>query len=156
MASSKITNYLDEHEIKYVVVKHSKAFTAQEIAASAHIPGKNMAKTVIVRADGTLVMVVLPSTHDVDEEHLGEQIGANSVKIAAEDDFSDRFPDCEIGAMPPFGNLYDMQTFAVRELTEDDEIAFNAGNHREVIKMSYEDFEKLCEPKIIDVAIRRL
>jgi len=156
MASSKITTYLDEHGVKYVVVKHSKAFTAQEVAASAHIPGKNMVKSVIIKADDTLVMIVLPSTHDVDVEHVGEQIGANSVEIATENEFSDRFPDCEVGAMPPFGNLYDMQTYAIRELTEDEEIAFNAGNHRELIKMSYEDFEKLCNPEIIDVGVRQL
>jgi len=156
MASSKITTYLDEHGVKYVIVKHSKAFTAQEVAASAHIPGKNMVKSVIIKADDTLVMIVLPSTHDVDVEHVGEQIGANSVEIATENEFSDRFPDCEVGAMPPFGNLYDMQTYAIRELTEDEEIAFNAGNHRELIKMSYEDFEKLCNPEIIDVGVRQL
>jgi len=155
MASSKLTNYLDEHGVKYVIVKHSKAFTAQEVAASSHIPGKNMVKSVIIRADGDLVMVVLPSTHDVDVEHIGEQIGANSVELATEDEFSDKFSDCEVGAMPPFGKLYDIPTYVVRQLTEDDEVAFNAGNHRELIKISYDDFETLSDAKIIDAAVRQ-
>ena len=157
MASSKLTDYLDEKDVKYITTTHSNAYTAQEIAALTHTPGKNMAKSVILKADGELVMIVLPSTHDVDVDHFGEQIGlgADAVDMATEDEFSDRFPDCEVGAMPPFGNLYDMRTFVVRELTEDDEIAFNAGNHRELIKMSYDDFENLSNPEIIDAAVKQ-
>lgn len=154
MPLSRLTEFLDSHDKKYVVVQHSQAFTAQEVAASAHIPGKEMAKTVIMKIDGNLKMVVLPSTHQVGFEQIEEALGAQSVKLASEKEFENLFPDCEIGAMPPFGNLYDMDTIVAESLTEDEEIAFNAGTHRELVKIPYKDFEELVNPKIIPLGVR--
>jgi len=117
MPKSKLVNFLDSHKVKYVIISHSAAYTASEIAASAHIKGKELAKTVIVRIGDAFAMAV--------------------------------FPDCPVGAMPPFGNLYEMEVFVAERLTEDEEIAFNAGSHTELIKMAYRDFEKLVQPKVI-------
>ena len=155
MPVSKLTDYLDENDIKYVTVNHSKAFTAQEVAGSAHIPGRRMAKPVMVNADGDLKMVVLPSTHDLDFDALKNTLNASDVELASESDFKNLFPDCELGAMPPFGNLYDIETIVSEELTGDVEIAFNAGSHNEVIKMAYRDFETLVEPEIMSVGVKQ-
>lgn len=155
MPLNKLINYLDEHEKKYVVVKHSPAFTAQEVAASAHIPGKDMVKTVMVKVDGDIKMVVLPSTHDVDFDFVKEALGAREVELASEDEFESMFPDCELGAMPPFGSFYDIDTLVAESLTEDDEIAFNAGTHKELVKMAYRDYEELAEPKIMRVGVKK-
>ncbi|MGN8224478.1 aminoacyl-tRNA deacylase [Gracilimonas sp. BCB1] len=154
MPLNKLIDYLDENNKKYIVVKHSPVFTAPEVAASAHIPGKNMAKTVMVKVDGSMMMVVLPSTHNVDFDSIKEAVGANEVELASEEEFEELFPDCELGAMPPFGNLYDLETLVAESLTEDEEIAFNAGTHKELVKMNYRDFEELVEPKILPVGIR--
>ena len=144
-----ISRYLDEHGIKYVTIRHSRAFTAQKIAAAAHIPGKEIAKTVMVRIDGKMAMAVLPGSHKIDLDRLREIAGAREVELATESDFSRMFPECETGAMPPFGNLYGMPVFVAESLSKDDEIAFNAGSHTEIIRMAYEDYERLAEPKIL-------
>lgn len=154
MAISRLTDYLDEHGKKYVIVKHSEAFTAQEVAASAHIPGKDMVKTVIVKADGDIKMVVLPSTHDVDFNSIREALDAEEVELASEEEFEDLFPDSELGAMPPFGNLYELDTLVAESLTGDDIIAFNAGTHKEVIKMAYSDYEELVQPDILPLGVK--
>jgi Ala-tRNA(Pro) deacylase len=148
MPVKRLKEFLDTNDIKYVTIGHSQAFTAQEIAASAHIPGKELAKTVMVRIDGKMAMAVLPASHKVDFGLLKGVAGAQKVELAAEDVFRDRFPECEIGAMPPFGNLYQMDVFVSEVLTQDKEIAFNAGSHTELIKLKYKDFEKLVKPKI--------
>lgn len=154
MPLKKLINYLDDHGKKYVVVKHSPAFTAQEVAASAHIPGKEMIKTVMVKVDGDMKMVVLPSTHDVDFDAIKSSLGTDDVELATESEFEDMFPDCEVGAMPPFGNFYDLETLVAEVLTEDEEIAFNAGTHKELVKMNYADFEELVDPKILPVGVK--
>lgn len=154
MAISRLTDYLDEHGKKYVIVKHSEAFTAQEVAASAHIPGKDMVKTVIVKADGDIKMVVLPSTHDVDFNSIREALDAEEVELASEEEFEDLFPDSELGAMPPFGNFYELDTLVAESLTGDDIIAFNAGTHKEVIKMAYSDYEELVQPDILPLGVK--
>ena len=148
MPVKKLKTYLDENKVKYVVIKHSSAFTAQEIAAKSHVSGKEFAKTVIVKVEGKMAMAVLPASYQVDFELLKEIFGSAHVNLAKESEFQRFFPDCEIGAMPPFGNLYDMEVFVAETLAEDDEIAFNAGNHTEMIKMSYADFERLVEPRV--------
>lgn len=155
MPLSRLMEYLDEHSKKYVVIKHSKAYTAQEVAASAHIPGKDMAKSVMVKVDGDLKMVVIPSTHQVSFDQIKKGLGAKKVALATEEEFEDLFPDCELGAMPPFGNLYDMETIVAESLSDDTEIAFNAGTHKEVIKMAYSDFEELVRPKIMEVGVKQ-
>lgn len=154
MPLSRLISYLDEHDKKYIVTKHSPAFTAQEVAASAHVPGKEMVKTVIVKVDGDMKMVVLPSTHDVNFDSIKEAFNAGEVELASEDEFENMFPDCELGAMPPFGNFYDIDTLVAEALTEDEEISFNAGTHKELVRMNYRDYEELVKPKIMPVGVR--
>ena len=149
MACAKLQEYLDQKQVKYVSIKHSPAFTAQEIAAAAHIPGRDVAKTVVVKLDGTLALVVVPAPEMVRMNHLKTETGASQVELATEEEFKGRFPDCEVGAMPPFGNLYEMDTFVEESLAEDEEIAFNAGTHTELIKMAFKDYESLVSPRIL-------
>ncbi len=147
MPINKLREFLDSQNVKYVNISHSKSYTAQEIAASAHIPGKEMAKTVMIKIDGRLAMAVLPASYKVDFELLKDALGAERVRLAYEQEFKDKCPDCEVGAMPPFGNLYHMDVYVAESLAEDEEIAFNAGTHTELVKMRYEDFEALVKPK---------
>ena len=149
MPVQTLREFLDRNRIKYVTISHSAAHTAQEVAASAHIPGRAMAKTVIVKLDGRLAMAVLPSSEMVDLELLADAAFAQRAELADEDEFRDRFPDCELGAMPPFGNLYGMDVYVADSLAEDDEIAFNAGSHTEVIRMAYPDYARLVKPRIL-------
>jgi Ala-tRNA(Pro) deacylase len=149
MPVKKLKEYLDSHKVKYITISHSPVYTAQQIAASAHIPGKELAKTVMVKIDGRMAMAVLPASYRVDFDLLKEAAGASSVELASEDEFKDLFSDCEIGAMPPFGNLYGMDVFVAASLAEDADIAFNAGSHSELVQLSYKDFERLVEPKIV-------
>ena len=149
MPAERLREYLDSKQVKYVTISHSVAFTAQEIAASAHIPGKELAKTVMVKMDGKMAMAVLPASHRVDLSMLKNSVGATKVELANEREFKNLFPECEIGAMPPFGNLYDMEVYVSRSLAEDEAIAFNAGSHTELIQLSYRDFLGLIEPKVV-------
>ncbi len=134
MPVQKIKQFLDEHKVKYTIISHSAAYTAQEIAESAHIPGRELAKTVVVDIDDKKAMVVQPATSMVNLGRLKKAIGATNVSLAEEKDFQTLFPDCEVGAMPPFGNLYGMDVYVSESLTLDDEIAFNAGSHTELIR----------------------
>lgn len=149
MPVAKLKEFLDSNDVRYVTISHSPAFTAQQIAACAHIPGKELAKTVMIKLDGELAMVVMPAPTRADLDWLKSATGAVKVELAGESEFKDRFPGCEPGAMPPFGNLYGLRVYVVAELAEDDQIAFNAGSHTELIKMAYKDFEKLVEPQVI-------
>jgi len=152
MPLQKIKEFLDNEKIKYVSIKHSSAYTAQEIAASAHIPGKELAKTVMLKIDGKMAMAVLPGSYKIDIHLLQEITGAENVRLADEAEFKDKFPDCEVGAMPPFGNLYNIEVYAAQSLEDDEEIAFNACSHTELIKMFFKDFKRLVNPKIIEFA----
>src|SRR5205807_1913493 len=144
-----LKQFLDKEKIKYVSIVHSTAYTAQEVAASAHITGKELAKTIIVELDGKMAMAVLPANRKIVIQDLREITGSDEVKFAPEDEFKKMFPDCETGAMPPFGNLYGMDVYVAESLTRNEEIAFNAGSHTEVIKMAYADFERLARPRVI-------
>jgi Ala-tRNA(Pro) deacylase len=148
-----LKEYLDYHLVKYVVIQHSPGFTMQEIASATHIPGKELAKTVIVKIDGALAMAVVPASQRVDLELLRESLGARRVTLAGEREFRDRFPDCEPGAMPPFGNLYEMDVYVADTLTEDEEIAFNAGSHTQLVRMAYRDFARLVQPQVMRFAV---
>ena len=150
-----MTEYLDAHNVAYVVISHSPAYTAQGIAGLAHIPGKELAKTVIVRLDGKLAMAVIPAKFHVNLALLKRATNATTVALASEDEFKDRFPQCETGAMPPFGNLFSLDVFADDSLEMDKEIAFNAGTHRELIRMAWEDFKRLVGPKVVRFAAGR-
>ena len=153
MPVEKLKSYLDENKIKYVTIKHSSAYTAQEIAALAHIPGKDLAKTVIIKINGKMAMAVLPASYKVSFDDLKQTLGMTEVRLAYEQEFIDKFPDCEAGAMPPFGNIYGMEVYVADSLAEDEEIAFNACNHTELIKMKFSDFEKLVKPKRIRFSV---
>ena len=155
MPVKRLKEFLDSHSIKYVTISHSRAFTAQETAASAHVPVKELAKTVLVKIDGKMAMAVLPASCKVDVDLLKKATRASTIEIASEKEFKNLFPDCEIGAMPPFGNLYGMEVFVAESLTEDREIAFNAGSHRELVKLAYKDFEQLVKPKVITFSVER-
>ncbi|MCB0730446.1 MAG: YbaK/EbsC family protein [Ignavibacteriae bacterium] len=152
MPSKIIKDFLDQNNIKYVSVKHSKAYTAQEIAATVHIHGKQIAKTVVLKINGKLAFAVLPATYKVDFKLLKESLGTEDVRLANEPEFKDKCPGCEVGAMPPMGNLFNMDTYVAASLVEDEEIAFNAGSHTELIRMNYLDYEKLVKPKILRFA----
>lgn len=153
MTIARLTEFLDTHKVAYVVVSHSPGYTAQGIAALAHIPGKEMAKTVIVKLNDKLAMVVLPAKFHVDLAALKSAAHAETAALASEDDFRDAFPECETGAMPPFGNLFGVPVFADESLEKDTEIAFNAGTHRELIRMTWADFKRLAEPTMIRLAM---
>jgi Ala-tRNA(Pro) deacylase len=150
MPMQRLTDFLKRHHIDYSTIVHSPAYTAQQIAANAHVPGRILAKTVIVDCDGELAMVVLPANKRLDLAWFKEFTGFNNVKLAHEYDFVEEFPDCEAGAMPPFGNLYNMKVYVDKDLASDKEIVFNAGSHSELIKLAYQDFEKLVKPIILD------
>ena len=149
MPTQKLQDYLDQHEIQYVTISHSPAYTAQRIAELTQIPGKELAKTVIVKIDDKFAMAVLPASRRVNLRHMQEAIGADEVTLSSEDEFNELFPDCEVGAMPPFGNLYNMGVYVAEQLTEDEEIAFNAGTHSELVQMSYRDFANLVTPQVV-------
>lgn len=153
MPVQKLKEFLDSHNVKYVTISHSRVFTAQETATSAHIPGKELAKTVMVKMNGKMAMAILPASSKIDFDLLEKATGSGKVEIASEKEFKDMFPECEVGAMPPFGNLYGMDVFVAESLTEDEEIAFNAGSHRELVKMAYKDFERLVKPKIVKFSV---
>jgi Ala-tRNA(Pro) deacylase len=149
MPVKKLKDFLDNQQVKYVTITHSPAYTAQEVAASAHVSGKDVAKTVIVNIDAKAAMAVLPANRKIVLQDLRDVTGAERVRFATEEEFQSRFPDCETGAMPPFGNLYGMDVYVAPELTEEEEIVFNAGSHTEVIKMAYADFERLVKPRVM-------
>ncbi|NIM01676.1 MAG: deacylase [Acidobacteria bacterium] len=151
MPTKRLKDYLDERGVKYVLISHSRAFTAQEIAASAHVPGREMAKTVVIKINGEMALAVLPASSRVDLDFLKYVTNSRMVELAEEKEFKDVFPGCELGAMPPFGNLYRMRTLVADSLAEEKSIVFNAGSHTELMRMSFEDFERAVRPEIIEM-----
>ena len=149
MPVKKLKEFLDANSVKYVSIVHSAAYTAQEVAASAHVPGKVLAKVVIVELDGEMAMAVLPANRRIVLQDLREITRSDQVKFASEEVFQQRFPDCEVGAMPPFGNLYGMEVYVAESLAQNEEIAFNAGSHVEIIRLAYKDFDRLVNPKVV-------
>ena len=150
-----LRQYLDKHGVKYVLISHSPAYTAQGIAALTHIPGIELAKTVIAKIDGKPAMTVVPASARVDLRLLKEATGAETVELASEKEFEGLFPECETGAMPPLGNLYGLDVFADETLAKDKQIAFNAGSHRELIRLAWSDFERLVRPQVIPLVRAR-
>ncbi len=148
MPAAKLREFLDDNHVRYLSIRHSPAYTAMEIAALAHIPGRELAKTVMVKLDGAMAMAVLPATKRLELEAIRQAAGAQAATLASEQEFATMFPDCEAGAMPPFGNLYNMPVYADESLTADEHIAFNAGSHAELIQMTYEDFARLVQPRV--------
>lgn len=146
----RLQEYLGNHHVHYEVLGHQEAYTAPEIAHTLHVSGKMFAKVVIVKADGRFVMVVLPSNWQVDFKRVKEVLRARHVRLATEAEFEGLFPDCEIGTMPPFGNLYGVGVYVDQSLTEDEAIVFQAGTHLGAIKLRYEDFDNLVHPKVAE------
>lgn len=149
MISQQIKKFLDQHHIKYRTINHTPAYTAQEIAAVTHIPGKELAKTVIIKIDGKLTMLVEPAYVKINLKELQSLLGAKKIELANEYEFEGKFPECETGAMPPLGNLYNMDVIVEDTLTHDRRILFNGGTHSDLVEMSYDDFARLVKPKII-------
>ena len=145
-----LKDYLDKKKVKYRSITHYPSYTAQEIAASAHIPGREMMKTVIVKLDGKLAMMVLPAHHNVNFDTLKQACGAKNISLATESEFQKAFPEIELGAMSPFGNLYDMDVYIENFWSDDNKISFNAGNHTELVRMTYKDYQKLAHPKVVN------
>lgn len=139
MIAARLQEHLDRSHVRYVTVPHSPAYTAQEVAASAHVSGHGLAKAVMVKLDGRLAMAVLPAARDVDLDDLRRATGAADVRLAAEAEFAPLFPGCEVGAVPPFGNLYGVDVFADETLADEEDITFNAGSHTDPVRMSYAD-----------------
>ncbi len=150
MPSRKLKEYLDQNNVKYVTIKHSIAYTSQEIAASAHIKGKDLAKTVLIKINGKMAMCVLPASYKVDFKQLKKAVGNDNIRLANEMEFKDKFPECEVGAMPPFGNLYNLDVYVAESLKDDEQIAFNAGTHTELIQLAFNDFMNLVKPVVIN------
>jgi len=154
MPAQKLKKMLDQHSIKYIGINHSPAYTARETAASTFVPRREFAKTIIIDMDGEKVMAVLSASRHVDLEALRKLAHANQVRLATEDEFRELFPDCEVGAMPPFGSLYDTRVFADAMVTEVDDLCFNAGSHEQIIRMDCSDFMKLERPVVGTFAIK--
>lgn len=154
MPASRLKEYLDSQKVEYTTLKHSPVYTAQEVAASAHVPGHQLAKTVMIKIDGEMAMAVLPAVYQVDLDHLKKALGADKIELATEKEFKDLFPDCELGATPPFGNLYNMEVIADSSLSDQVVITFCAGSHTELIQLSYADFEKMVKPRVADFSLK--
>ena len=144
--SERLVHFLEQQHVPFVTIPHARAYTAQEIAASVHVPGQDVAKTVMVLADGKLTMAVVPATRRLDLVALKKSIGARKIRLATETEFEGVFPECEVGAMPPFGNLYDLPVVVDDSLKKDVEIVFNAGSHTETVKIRFDEFINLVKP----------
>jgi Ala-tRNA(Pro) deacylase len=154
MPAQKLKQFLDEKGVRYVTITHSIAYTAQEIAANSHVRGREMAKTVVIKVNGKLALAVLPAAERVDPQRLRDAAGTSQVEIASEQEFRDAFPGCDVGAMPPFGNLWGMDVYVSSDLARNREIAFNAGSHVELMRLAFADFQRLAQPKILEFASR--
>jgi Ala-tRNA(Pro) deacylase len=151
-SKERLEAYLREHQVPYQEQQHARAFTAQDVAATEHIPGKLVVKVVIAFADGKMVMLALPASYRVDFARAGEALGAREVRLASEAELHAAFPDCEVGAMPPFGNLYQLPVYVDRHLAEDETIVFPVGTHTETMRLRYTDFARLVNPTVVEFA----
>jgi Ala-tRNA(Pro) deacylase len=149
----RLIDCLEQNKISYEILRHPEAVTAQRIAQAEHVKGRHHAKVVMVKSDGQHFMVVLPAEHLIDLGKLAKIVGQD-VSLEHEEEFESLFPDCAVGAMPPFGNLYGLPTYVDKSLAEEDYIVFEAGTHTEAIKLSYRDYEKVAKPQVADLAIK--
>jgi Ala-tRNA(Pro) deacylase len=146
----RLEEYFQQHGVKYRLSSHPEVYTAQEVAAVEHVPGALVAKVVIASVDGTIMALALPASHRIDIPRLAAALGATEARLAREEEFGHLFPDCEVGAMPPFTNLYGVPVVVDRSLTEDPTIVFNAGTHRETMTVSFADFQALAQPVVAE------
>jgi len=149
MPVDTLKDFLDSQAVRYITTQHSPAYTAQELAHAIHTCGRQVAKTVILELDGKLAMVVMPATYRIRWDKFMRAMGTDFVELADEEEFQDRFPDCEVGAMPPFGNLFDMNVYLSETLATNEEIIFPAGSHSEIIRMSVADYLRLVRPVLL-------
>lgn len=156
MRASRVKDFLDTNHVHYNSITHPTSYTAQGTAAYAHVSGNELAKTVMVKADAQLAMAVVPASAQLDLSAFRQLTRAKSVALAAEIEFEVKFPDCDLGAMPPFGNLYGVPVYVDERLTEDADIAFNAGTHNELVRMRYDDFERLVNPIVGRFALKTI
>ncbi len=147
----RLKNYLDSNGVKYITIVHSTAFTSQEVAASVHVKGKEFAKCVIVKSDGKFFMLVVPADHRVNFEKAKSILNVENLSLATENEFRQLFPDCEVGAMPPFGNLYNLPVYVDEKFKLNEEISFNGGTHNDVVRMKMADYVRLVEPVFCDI-----
>ncbi len=152
-ARQRLETYLREEGVSFETMIHSVAYTAQEVAAAQHTPGRQLAKVVLADADGKMVMLVLPASYRIDFPKLKAALKADKVRLAREEEFAGTFTDCEVGAMPPFGSLYDLPVYVDGSLCDAREIVFKVGGHTTSMRMKYSDYERLVRPKIVDFAI---
>jgi Ala-tRNA(Pro) deacylase len=155
MIAERLKRYLDEKHVPYEHHIHRTAYTAQQVAAEEHVPGRMVAKTVILANKDGYLMAVLPAPLHVDLGAMRALLGQPDARLATESEFGSLFPDSETGAMPPFGHLYGLPVYVDRSLARDDEIVFNAGTHRDTIRMRFEDFARLARPELADFALQR-
>jgi Ala-tRNA(Pro) deacylase len=148
----RLEAYLRDNQVAFETQHHRTAFTAQQVAESEHIPGRLLAKVVMAVADGELIMLVLPATNRIDLAQVATILDAREVRLASEAEFASIFSDCEIGAMPPFGNLYGVPVYVDKILAEDETIYCQAGTHTDTISLKYADFARLVEPTVTDFA----
>lgn len=144
----KLGQYLDEQGVRFEAIPHGRSFTAQATAQAEHVPGRMEAKVVMVKLDGKDAMAVLPAVYRVDLEQLRKAAGAEEIRLLTEPEFARLFPDCEPGAMPPFGHLYGVPLFVDRALAENEEIVFNGGTHEDGVRMRFQDYARLAQPAI--------
>ena len=150
--STKLQQFLERNQVAFEHTVHPVAYTAREVAAVEHLPPREVAKVVVVAADSGYQMVVLPASRALDLAELRSALGFSHARLATEQELVRLFPDCDLGAMPPFGNLYDMPVYVDSGLAEDEWIAFNAGSHTDVIHMRFRDFKWLVNPMVAPLA----
>ena len=152
MLSPRLHNFLDDAHAPYTALEHPRTVTAQETANVTHIGNRHFAKTVMLKVEGKLAMMVMPAAYRVDLTRLSRALGGPVVELADETEFRNAFADCEVGAMPPFGHLYGMPVYVDSRLADEPEIAFNAGSHTDVVRMPYAEFERLAQPELLWLA----
>ena len=152
--AKRLKEHLEENRVPYTHCTHRLAYTAQEVAAAQHVPGREMAKTIVFKADGQFLLVILPAVMKIDMKALRNELPFKYVELASEKEFASLFPDSEIGAMVPFGNLYSLRVYVDKSLSMDEDIVFNAGTHVDTVKIKYKDFERLVQPQMINAATR--
>jgi Ala-tRNA(Pro) deacylase len=149
MPAQRLQQYLDQQGVKYRVITHSPAFTAQDVAEVAHVPGRVMAKVVMMTLDGQMAMIVVPAPKKIHPDSLARSLSAKEVTFLHENNFREKFPDCDVGALPPFGNLYEMPVYIDTELAQQEEIVFSAGSYRELFSLPMKDYLRLVQPREI-------
>ena len=148
----RLQEVLDRTGVAYTHSVHPLAYTAREVAAVEHLPAREVAKVVVFVTPPGYRMIVLPANKIVDFQELRDLLGLSHARLATEKELGHLFPDCELGAMPPFGNLYGMPVYMDATLLDDDKIAFNAGTHRDVVHLHLEDYRRLVEPEVVSLA----